>query len=380
MMASTDHAALVAAQTEQLVQQSLRQPVCVSNPTLIAARGRSLVIRCRVTGWTGVESVVVKQYTSDDGRGFTDWASLVFLADIAAARGIAPRLYAGDRTTRIVVMEDLGGSHSLADTLDHGDVATVVRALRALAVPMARLVTSTAGQEQDFRRIRTGFPGAIDQVRQQETERWLAGRPHLERWVTALDLQLPRGFDGAFRRVAAMYADPGPYLVFSHGDPAPSNNHIRDNRVHLLDFEYGGYRHALYDLTAWYVLCPLPLVWFAELEDVFRHVIAPTSMAGLIHDEARYREAWAMMCAYRALAMLTWFPHDLLLTDHAWTPGWTMREACISTTRRLAQATADVTPLTPLAAFAARMAAAVQARWPELGDGQIRWPGVADTA
>jgi hypothetical protein len=243
---------------------------------------------------------------------------------------------------------------------------------------MAQLIASTAGHEQDFLRIRAGLPGAMDQGRRREAERWQAGRPHLERWLTVLDLQLPRGFDRAFYHVAGLYADPGPFLAFSHGDPAPSNNHIRDDRVRLLDFEYGGYRHALYDLTAWYVLCPLPLAWLAEMEQAFRRSIAPTSVGGLVDDERSYREAWATMVAYRALAMLTWFPHDLLARDHAWTPGWTMRAALISTTRRLHQATADVVALAPLAELGAQMAATVQARWPKLRDGALRWPGAAD--
>jgi hypothetical protein len=55
-----------------------------------------------------------------------------------------------------------------------------------------------------------------------------------------------------------------------------------------------------------------------------------------------------------------------------------MRAALISTTRRLHQATADVVALAPLAELGAQMAATVQARWPELGDGALRWPGAAD--
>ena len=48
-----------------------------------------------------------------------------------------------------------------------------------------------------------------------------------------------------------MFGEPGPFLAFTHGDPAPTNNHVAGDEVRLLDFEYGGFRHALYDITAW---------------------------------------------------------------------------------------------------------------------------------
>lgn len=90
--------------------------------------------------------------------------------------------------------------------------------------------------------------------------------------------------------------------------------------------------------------------------------------------EERYQEAWATMCAYRALAMLTWFPTALLEKDRAWVQSWTMREATISTVLRLSEATAGVPVLEPLARFGTGMAKALRARWPGLADGAIRWP------
>jgi hypothetical protein len=376
MLANDDRPKQLAQAAQRLMQQRFGQQVVLGDAALIEERGRSLVIRCSVQGHAGLLSVVVKHNTGDDERGFTDWASLQFLSGMEQANGIAPRFYAGDPAARIVVMEDLGGSRSLADVLDSSTEITVLETLRGLALPMARLVVATAGREHEFTRLRDALPGAGSLGRQHEAERWRAGRAKIEQWAYALGLELPAGFEAGFEYVADVFAEPGPFLAFSHGDPAPSNIHIAADRVRLVDFEYGTYRHALYDISGWFILCPLAEPWVAALTETFRHELAQSPLAHLIADDAEYREGWATICAYRALAMLTWIPPSILQVDSSHAPGWSRRQATISTCLRLHQVTAGCAHLQPLATFGARMAAAAQARWPELGNGAIIWPGV----
>jgi Phosphotransferase enzyme family len=218
------------------------------------------------------------------------------------------------------------------------------------------------------------LPGEAGLGRQQEATRWLEARNRIAGWADALAIPLPRDFDVACAHIAAIYADPGPYLAFSHGDPAPTNNHIGPARVRLVDFEYAGYRHALYDLTGWAILCPLPWAWVAAMEREFRRVLGAGAWGGTLTDEGRYQEAWATMCAYRALALITWLSPDLLAEDGAWAPGWTRRAALISTTLRLHQASTRVAALAPLSELGGRMSEELRARWPALGDGAPRWP------
>ena len=375
-MDGRDRLGLLAQQAEQLVRRSRGREISLRDPMVVAARERSLVVRCAVTGWDGVASVVLKRNEGDDERGFTDWASLAFLSTLEEATGVAPHLYAGDVRERFFVMEDLGGSRSLADLLDNGDAATVAEALRTLATSMARLVVATSGREEIFERMRATLPGGAGLGRRREAARWLEARKRVARWAATLDIPLPHGFDVACAHIAAVYADPGPYLAFSHGDPAPSNNHIAAGGVRLVDFEYAGYRHALYDITAWDTLCPLPKEWMAAMEQVFRRAVGASPLGGPLVDDEQYREAWATMCAYRALAMVTWFSPDLLAQDRPWTPGWTRRAALISTALRLHQASAGVAALEPLAELGGHMSEELRARWPELGDGALHWPGV----
>jgi hypothetical protein len=359
-------------QAEVLLSDTYARDIHLDAPHVVAARGRSVVVRCAVTGWDGVGSVVLKRNVADDARGFTDWASLAFLSRVAEARGVAPCFYAGDVRARFFVMEDLGDSHTVEDLLQQ-EAAPVVDALVALAAAMARLVTATAGHEAGFMRLRAALPGAAALGRRGEAARWLEATGRVAAWADALAIPLHAGLDRAYAHVAAAYADPGLYLAFSHGDPAPSNNHLGASGARLVDFEYAGYRHALYDLTGWVILCPLPWTWVAAMDGAFRHALTSHAGGGLA--AADYDEAWAALCAYRAVAMLTWFPIDLLVEeDAAWTPEWTRRAAVLSTVLRLRRVSSACPALLPLAALADQMCDRLQARWPDLGDGAPRWP------
>ena len=239
---------------------------------------------------------------------------------------------------------------------------------------MGRLVACTVGREGPFDDVRSGLPGTESLGRWQEAERWIAGFDRLHLWSQALGLPIPGGFRAAFDQVAEVYARPGSFLAFSHGDPAPTNNHLSSAGLTLLDFEYAAYRHALYDLTAWNVLCPLPPDWVNALRRSFCRTIIPSRARALLESPSRFEEAWATMCAFRAVAMLTWLDPEIIQVDGEWTDGWTRRQATMSTVVRLSTATAAVLFLQPLRAFGDACAQALRRLWPDMADGAIGWP------
>jgi len=106
---------MLAGQAERIVRRYVGREVTLRDPILIAVRERNLVARCAVTDWDSVEWVAFKRNEGDDARGFTDWASLAFLSTLVDAVEVAPRFYGGDVQERLFVMEDLGGSRSLAE-------------------------------------------------------------------------------------------------------------------------------------------------------------------------------------------------------------------------------------------------------------------------
>ncbi|GAC1643224.1 MAG: hypothetical protein NVS4B8_13070 [Herpetosiphon sp.] len=372
---------LLQSYAQQIVHRRLGHHVVLGDGEIVAERSRSTVVRYRVYGWYAGHSIIVKHNTADDARGYTDLAGHQFLSTSAHAGTIAPRFYGADVEHRIFMMADLGASCCLEDVLNTGGDAAVVVALQLLAQTMARLVTTTSRHERRYEQIRHALPGTAGLGRRAEAERWLASGDKVHDWAAALKVPMPHGWTAACQYVAAVFAEPGPFLAFSHGDPAPTNNHIAGQQVRLLDFEYGAYRHALYDLTAWYVLCPLAEPWIGAMTRAFRSLLAATGLAIPVADDERFTEAWATMCIYRALAMLTWFPTDLLTADRAWTPGWSMRSALISTLLRLRDATTNVPRFKPFTQFGNALADAARMRWPDHGDGTLAWPSrPADSA
>jgi hypothetical protein len=321
-------------------------------------------------------SVILKQLKEgvEPPTFYAEWASLEFLSELSAAREIAPRFLAGDVESRVFVMEDWGDGGTLDDRLRARDGEAAQRALVTLARQTARLHTATWGREERFESLCGALPAAGRAGRAREAEQWLAARPRVQEWWEATGMALPADFAASCAGIARVYAEPGPFLAFTHGDPAPTNNHVAGDRVRLLDFEYGGYRHALYDLTAWNVLCPLPEPVVEAMIDGYRSDLAGVGEAAA--DAALFRHDWACICGYRALAMLTWISTRTLVENASWVGDWTRREAVLVALSRLQRAARGIEALEPVAEAAANLARALQSRWPELGEPVPDWPAL----
>nr|CAA9284811.1 hypothetical protein AVDCRST_MAG63-3894 [uncultured Armatimonadetes bacterium] len=372
----------LAARAGLVLSRRLGEVVALADPVLLKNETRCLVVRCRVSGsGSGAASVIIKQIRDDPARGFSDWASLSFLSDLEGAGGIVPRFLGGDVEGRFFLMEDLGGSRSLGDVLAEDDPEAAASALHALAVQTARLHVAARDGESGFEAIRSALPGAGGLGRRAEAETWLAGGEKWELWFRAAGARLPDGFGTCAENIAEIYADPGPYLSFTHGDPAPSNNHVaRNGQVRLLDFEYGGFRHALYDITAWNVLCPLPPRCVEVMNRRSRETLAKSFPAA--RDDAGYARAWGCLCAFRALAILTWIKPDILQENRPWvSDSWTARHAVLAAVTRLEEAAAGISELAPVREAAGALAGALRRWWPEFRDVVVlstAWPALKE--
>jgi hypothetical protein len=365
--------AAIRTQARRLLETAAGHPVSVSQPQVIKDTARSLVLRCRVEGTpAGGSSVIIRQVRADAARGFSDWAGLEFLSALPEARGLVPRFIAGDAAARLFVMEDLGSGRNLQDILEHEGTAALRTALGSLARQMARLHRAALGKEHDFEELRRSLPEADELGRQTESRVWLHGRAKVTNWFTAVNRVPPRGLDASLEHVAAVYEQADGFLAFTHGDPAPSNNHFSGSGTRLLDFEYCAYRHALYDLSAWNVLCPLPADCVAGMVAEFRAELAPGFPAAL--DDACFAEAWACLCAYRALAVLSWIPPAILAENRSWVGTWTAREAVLVILSRLEAVTATVPALEAVNGGAGILLHELRLRWPAYGDAESLLP------
>lgn len=346
----------------------------LTHPVLIREGPRARVYRCS-TATRDCETVILKLITDRGACGFTDWASLQFLGSVPDAANLVPRFLAGNVERHCYLIEDLGGSLSLETRLNEVDPLQAMFAVEELIRVYARLHAGGRGHESQFLDVRGRLPESASLGRQMEAQRWIESGSKLEAWLDALGLRASAGLDEALRGVATAYVQPGPFLTFTHGDPAPTNNHLRRGVIRLVDFEYGAYRHALYDITAWNILCPLPRAAVKLVQAFYREEVRTGLPA--VDEEECFREGWGQMCAFRALAMLTWIPPKVLEQNHSWAGDWTAREAICTAVGRLARACDGIGSLAAIQELAENAESALLRRFPELKGALPRWSAFA---
>lgn len=375
-MASEIERETIALHATEILRRTWEGAFRLERPALISDRGRNQVLRCQVQGaGTCPPSIIVKKIKDplDPVRGLTDWASLAFLSQLAEEHPVAPRFWGGDAEHLLFVMEDLGTEGSLEQLLHMPDPAQVTSMLCSLAQQMGRLHATTMGQEALYERLWEELSLGSEPARVQEAERWLAGCQKVRDWCRELSYLPPAGFEQACTHVAQTFAHPGAFLALTHGDPAPTNNCLSGNTVYLVDFEYAGYRHALYDLTGWNILCPLPPACVRLMSYHLRTALAQACPA--VQDEKTYQAAWATLCTYRAMALLSWMPVHLLAQNEPWAEHWNRREAMVVALSRWEAATRGVKGLDVMAVVAAQLLRRCQALWPEIAaDEGPAWP------
>lgn len=349
------------ADVVNLIRSKIDSEAEVGAVTTLKQGIRGDTVRFLVQMGTGRErAVIAKRIKGEPGHGFNDWAGLTFLSWLEATSALVSHLLGGSEPLKLHLLADLGDDVSFAEILASGDGAAVTRSLALQAEALARVVATTRNAEQNFYRLRQGLPGTALN-RQREVIIWMRAQTRVSLFLSRFSLDLPPGVDASPRAIAALYREPGRWLAFCHGDPAPSNNVMTADAFKLIDFEFAAYRHALYDVTAWQVLCPSPYAWVRQLRHDFRwHLASEDSLT--LDDEFSF--AWDTLVCYRALAMFFRFPATALEQDVIWADEWTVHAGMISTAIRLEAAAGLQPSLAPVALLAAQLRQKLQARWP----------------
>lgn len=372
----------IALRATTVLQRTWKGIFHLEHPTLVSDRGRNDVLRYRVQGTATLpQSVIVKRVQNplDPIRGLTEWASLAFLSQLADEHPVAPHFFGGDREHLLFVMEDLGEEGSLEQILHSHDSSRATSMLCTLARQMGRLHATTMGKEHRFERLCEDLSLARVPSRFQEAERWLADCHKVEDWCRELSYRPPTGFEQVCLHIAETFTRPGEFLALTHGDPAPTNNQLRGSTVYLVDFEYAGYRHVLYDLTGWNILCPLPKACIDLMSHHLRTALLPACPA--VGDDKIYQASWAMLSTYRAMALLSWMPLRLIKHNLPWADNWSRREAMMVALFRWEEATRGVPGLEIIAEMAAQLFRRCELLWPDIEvESNPAWPAFLSTS
>jgi hypothetical protein len=367
-----DAAVLDAAQAA--LARAFAGPVRLGQPTVLKSWQRNDVWRCPVADGPSMlgASVVVKHFKNQPERGLDDWASLDFLTGLATDPAVAPSFLAGDRAAGVFVMEDLGPGRTLEDLLLAGDERLAAEALAHLAVQTARLHGATLQRRDGFDRLRDGLASrASTPIARAAAEVRRCG-VELEAWLVATGVTAPAALASAIEALARLVEEPGPFAAFTHGDMAPGNNHIAGTRVTLLDFEYGGVRHALYDTLLWALFCPFPSGLIERADMAYRAELGRRCAAA--GDDRVYGAARSAVAAWRTANLLQWLPPSLLDADGPWAPGMSARQAILYHLERFQIVGAAEPKLTALVETFSRLRDALRARWGAETDTMLVWP------
>lgn len=331
-------------------------------------------------------SVVVKQaaargdetYDPDAVGGpawrlFNDWAGLQFLTEAGGGEIPAPRFYGGDRDAGLIVLEDLGQGRQLDHLLLDKDAKAAEQGLMGLATAMGRMHALTIGKQEAFDGMRDGLgprngAGEVaDAVAQQ--------RKKVQDLADALGLTVGPAVEKDLDALESFLDEGSPFMAYCHHDPCPDNCLWVGQEMKLLDFEFGGFRHALLDGVYGRIHFPscwcvnrLPQRVYERMEQVYRAELVKGCPAA--SDDAAFNRAVVEACAWQALRS---FFMRALDEDGQWGIA-THRQRALVRLDRLAEATEAFEHCQALGAMARDFAMALRQRWPKEADEMPYYP------
>jgi hypothetical protein len=286
--------------------------VLLGAPVLLKEESRAVVVRAQVRGGP-VPTLILKHHRDEPVCGLDEQAGVEFLTRRGLELG--PRFLAGNVPARLFVLEDLGSGPTLETLLRGGDARAAAGGLLDTARLTGQLHTRTLGAQAEYELVRQALPPRPERVRVENARFLLEHAERLTRWLAALELEAAPGTHGELEALARTLADPGPFLAFTHGGPR------------LLDFEYAGMRHALYDALLWLVSVPLPDELVARMDIAYRITLSSHCEAAQV-DSAWVRARLTVALA-RTVNLFQWLHPRLLQEDSAWAPGFTARAALL---------------------------------------------------
>lgn len=279
----------------------------------LARSGRTVVWRVS----DGRDSFVLKAYLSSQGNG---WAREASALEAASSSLVSSNIIAVCADPQLILMNDLGVGHSLADALLGDDSSIAQSALDAWASGLARLHTAPVEVAASYGRA---LSGRADSQPVHDKPRALGeAADKLQLLAPEVGVDVSDAIVDRLSRACEGFAVPAD--VLSPGDTCPDNNLIRDEHVTFLDFEFAEVRHLAWDVA--YLRVPWPTCWCAWR--------LPPEVSQQAVD--RYRDQ-----AHLALPFVgsREFEHDLDLATLA----WCLESAAMFLQGALSQAAAEET-------------------------------------
>lgn len=252
-------AALAAA--ERLLSRRAGAGVVLADPEDLGGSDRSVVARARVARnpFSLPRTIVVKHYLGPPHPLRPDpfhheVASCQLFTALPTESRPSPVIIAHDADARLLVLEDLGRSSTLADKLFGPDPAAARSCLLSWARALGRMQATTAGREHDFGALlrRLGEKAWRDPVA-DDARAALAGTTALLRDDLGVRVSSAAVLEA---HETARLLGGTRYRAFSPSDTCPDNNLVTSRGVRFVDFEGGCFRDVVLDAA--YFRVPFP--------------------------------------------------------------------------------------------------------------------------
>ena len=376
-----DHSETIAI-AENVLCEAFESDVRLKMETEFDTDQATVLRCCMVESPSSVpQSVVVKKALPADGaafhpnspddmvvRFFNDWAGLEFLSKISGGDSPAAQFYGGNREKGLMVIEDLGDGWNFYGSLRGESSTAATEELIKLARTLGEMHALTSRKKAVYDSIRDRL-GPRDKSPSITGEwRRLVGK--LDEVCKKVGVKSHRGANTEMKTVAAFIAAPGPFLVYTHGDPIPMNALPVGDERKLFDFEFGEFRHALRDgiygrvcFPTWYHVNRVPNDVVEKMEMAYRAELAKGCPEAA--DDTLFFRSVVEACAYWAIHSRLNFIEKVWKEDHKWGIS-TQRQILLLCFDIFGQVSEGFGHLEALGATVCDIAAKLRERWADL--------------
>jgi hypothetical protein len=336
---------------------------------------RSEVHRVRAT-WPDrpPTSIVVKRFL-DAGEGWVRETAALSVLPRGAASGL---IVAGDAPP-IVVTEDLGTGHSVADALLGRDSEAAAESVRLWAEAVARLHVTSHQARDEFAHALAERQGDLPVAASRVWVETDDSVRVLDAHCASLGISVPTHALDELRELAHRLGSTD-LAALTPADTCPDNNARVDDRVVLIDFEGAQWRHIAWDVA--YLFVPWPSCWcswrlpaavtraaFAAYRAVAAEAFPEVAQDSFVRDVEAATVGWA-------LTSTSWFLSQALGSDPPFDPTRPTPTRRAMILHRLGVAAAS-DELPALAELARRLATELQSRW---GDAPLAYANAFATS
>jgi hypothetical protein len=369
----------ILTSAERLLSRKFGRDVRFGDVVRLSDEGRrNLLLRCHSLHGSSPATVIIKKvvvdtYNPEDvaswdtRRFFSDWAGAEFLSG-ALDTPRTPRFYGGDYSNGFFILEDLGDQRSLVEPLLEEDAAGAERALLSFSACLGSLHAATIGRFGAFEDLLRTISPQVGTIGRTVTDLG-KGSGQLQTCLDGLAVHPGIAFAQEVEAIVAAMENPGPFLSYIHGDACPDNTSWDGEELRVIDFEFGGFGHALIDATYGRMMFPtcwcanaLPGDLVSRMEAVYRTELAkrcPEAQENRIFDAAL-----ANACGFWLLSTLGRSLAPALEADRTWGIA-TMRQRLVARLDAFITTAEEGNHLPALRDVASRLRDALRKAWPE---------------